>query len=413
MVSLELDPQGRLIRFHAVPSQLDSGNPPAQKMEWNKLFEAAGLDPLRWTPAEPREIPLFSFDERAAWTGTYAHAPQMSLRIEAAAWKGRPVSFEVFGPWRRPARMPSPDPLSVAARFATLAGATVICIFLPGAIWLAWLNLRQGRGDTRGSLRLATAALVCYSLAFFVQMHHVLLPLEFAHIGFALAIGLLAAAVVWVLYMALEPYLRRRLPQSLISWTRVLSGDFRDPLVAGHILAGAALGVGGCVLFRAGRWAAWQRDGVLALSPYTINTLNGAGLARGLLASPISVIVFAMFALLLFLLFRALLRNTWLTAAALIPLVVFAVIVTAPPGYAAIAFLFSLPVLWVMIRFGVLPCVLMLLVASTTSNWPLTSDFSAWYADKGLIVVALVLALAVWSFRNALGGRKVLRDDLL
>ena len=114
-----------------------------------------------------------------------------------------------------------------------------------------------------------------------------LLPLEFAHIGFALAIGLLAATVVWVLYMALEPYLRRRLPQSLISWTRILSGEFRDPLVAGHILAGAALGVGGCVLFRAGRWAAWQRDGVLALKSLTINTLNRAGLARGLLRAPL------------------------------------------------------------------------------------------------------------------------------
>ncbi|SPF48308.1 hypothetical protein SBA4_3880005 [Candidatus Sulfopaludibacter sp. SbA4] len=49
----------------------------------------------------------------------------------------------------------------------------------------------------------------------------------------------------------------------------------------------------------------------------------------------------------------------------------------------------------------------------TTSNWPLTSDFSACYADKTLIVVALVLSLAVWSFRNARGGRKILQGDLL
>jgi len=52
-------------------------------------------------------------------------------------------------------------------------------------------------------------------------------------------------------------------------------------------------------------------------------------------------------------------------------------------------------------------------IAAATFGWPLTSDFSAWYAHIGLIVVALVLALAVWSFRNALGGRKVFRDDLL
>ncbi len=68
MVGLLLDPQGRLVQFRAVPPQLDSGNPPTQRMDWNKLFEAAGLDPLRWTPTESQEVPLFSFDERAAWT---------------------------------------------------------------------------------------------------------------------------------------------------------------------------------------------------------------------------------------------------------------------------------------------------------------------------------------------------------
>ena len=41
------------------------------------------------------------------------------------------------------------------------------------------------------------------------------------------------------------------------------------------------------------------------------------------------------------------------------------------------------------------------------SRRTLTSDFSAWCADNGLIVVALVLALAVWS------GRKVLQGNLL
>ncbi len=66
-----------------------------------------------------------------------------------------------------------------------------------------------------------------------------------------------------------------------------------------------------------------------------------------------------------------------------------------------------------MIRFGILPCAVTFLVAVETFNWPLTSDFSAWYAGKGLIVVALLLALAVWTFRNALGGRKVLQGDFL
>ena len=98
MVRVEMDPEGRLTRFQAVPPQVDSGDRPASVVNWNTLFEAAGLDRSRWTETASQEIPPFGFDARKAWTGTYAHAPNMPLRIEAAAWKGRPVSFELFGP---------------------------------------------------------------------------------------------------------------------------------------------------------------------------------------------------------------------------------------------------------------------------------------------------------------------------
>ena len=58
-----------------------------------------------------------------------------------------------------------------------------------------------------------------------------------------LSMNLLAAALIWVLYVALEPYVRRRWPQTIISWTRVLNGQMRDPVVGGHILAGIFFGV--------------------------------------------------------------------------------------------------------------------------------------------------------------------------
>jgi hypothetical protein len=113
-----------------------------------------------------------------------------------------------------------------------------------------------------------------------------------------------------------------------------------------------------------------------------------------------------------FVLFRAILRNTWVAAAAFVALWVFSVATGTGGAPAVLVFssILSSLFLWVMVRFGVLPCATMLMPAGL---WPLTSDLSAWYADKGLIVVALLLALAVWSFRNALGGRRVLQGDLL
>ena len=114
-----------------------------------------------------------------------------------------------------------------------------------------------------------------------------------------------------------------------------------------------------------------------------------------------------------FFLLRLVLRNTWVAAAALIALDVCLNLAAGATLFTIVYFaLLSCVALWIMIRFGILPLTLAFL-SGRTGQAPLTSDLSAWYADKGLIIVALVLALAVWSFRNALGGRKVLKGDFL
>jgi hypothetical protein len=179
-------------------------------MDWKKLFEAAGLDPSRWTETASQEIPPYSFDERKAWTGTFAHAPNMPTRIEAAAWKGRPVSFELFGPWRRPARIQPRAPQTTGQRVVGRFLLVVISIVLVGGLWLAVRNSRAGRGDMRGALCLAAYGLIFQSLSEIVRLHHVSTPAELLYLVDQISIGLFVAAMIWVLYMALEPFLRRR-----------------------------------------------------------------------------------------------------------------------------------------------------------------------------------------------------------
>jgi len=142
MVRVELDPQGRLIRFLGVPPQVDDGAA-AQQMDWNKLFDAAGLDPARWSETTSHEIPPYSFDERKAWVGsvtpgTFTHAPNLPMRIEAAAWRGRPVSFELFGPWRRPVRTQPQAEQTTGQRVALWSAPVLFSIIFVGALWLAW-----------------------------------------------------------------------------------------------------------------------------------------------------------------------------------------------------------------------------------------------------------------------------------
>ena len=106
MVSVSLNPQGRLIELAAVPAQVEApaGSAPPN---WAALFTAADLDLTRFTPVEPEWLPLVSFDARAAWTGVYP-ATDVPVRIEAASWRGRPVNFQMIAPWTNPARMHRP-----------------------------------------------------------------------------------------------------------------------------------------------------------------------------------------------------------------------------------------------------------------------------------------------------------------
>ncbi|PYT25145.1 MAG: hypothetical protein DMG57_26300 [Acidobacteria bacterium] len=66
MINVELDSEGRLTRFQAIPPEVEKTAPRAGAFDWNVLFSAAGLD-----PAEPEWNSLAVFDARAAWTGTW------------------------------------------------------------------------------------------------------------------------------------------------------------------------------------------------------------------------------------------------------------------------------------------------------------------------------------------------------
>ncbi len=69
----------------------------------------------------------------------------------------------------------------------------------------------------------------------------------FGEVGrfFFVCIGqaLLVSGIVWILYIGLEPFVRRRLPDTIIAWNRALAGNFRDPLVARDVLIGILAGI--------------------------------------------------------------------------------------------------------------------------------------------------------------------------
>jgi len=418
MIRVSLDPQGRLVQLDAVPQQVESNPAPSRPDEWAGLWEASGLDMTRFTAAEPMWVPLTPFDARAAWTGSFSHAPDVLMRVEAASWRGLPVYFQVIGPWTRPTRMQPAVQQTAAQRIAEPSVEGLNLVLAGIALFMALRNFRQNRGDVRGATRLAAFSFCCTMLGWLWSTNHVPTPGEFTSFQWAISSALFSAALFWALYMALEPHIRKRWPHSMVGWTRLLSGAVRDPLVGAHLLIGIAFGVAYTLLFWLGSFL--QLAG--PMSTVLLNSVVGTPQMLEVFVRDLrNSMAIAMGVFFFLFLLRALLRRQWL-AAVVLTLVFMAIAAAGNPGFGAAgsplirgsiaAVQFGLAT-FILVRFGVLPMVVGVFVSSILPNFPLTTDFSTWYAGSTLFVLAVVLGLTAFALHSAIGERRVFKESFL
>jgi serine/threonine-protein kinase len=349
-----------------------------------------------------------SFDERAAWTGTLDGAPAVPFRIEAASWKGGPVYFELVWPWMRPPGE-SVREVAPAQRFSGLVAFLIVFVVVPLAAGLvAWRHYRSQRGDLQGAVRLGTFTVLCSLLGSLTLAHHIAGVSEVDVLIDAVSSSLVSGTVIGVLYVALEPYVRRRWPQSLISWTRLLGGGIRDPIVNGQVLVGIACGVVSFLVVGSTIVLTGNRES----GSLTTLALQGAGPAMGIgLYTLVAAIQGSLFVFFLIFLVRTLLWRDWLAAAVIVGLVATAI---SGPLVARMGSAFMVAFgMWVLLRFGVLPLVAGAFTHVILLRLPITLDLSVWYAGASVVALGSILALSVWSFRFALGGRRVWQGDLL
>src|SRR6185369_6099210 len=113
-----------------------------------------------------------------------------------------------------------------------------------GSGLLALRNMRLGRGDRKGAFRLAGFLVVVFFLRWLFSSHHVATEAEAFNFITGVQTILYWTFFYWVVYLAFEPFVRRRWPGRIVSWSRLLAGGFRDPLVGRDILIGAIFGLG-------------------------------------------------------------------------------------------------------------------------------------------------------------------------
>jgi len=414
MSGVLLDAKGRLVSFYSVPPQLEEPVETSAPPDWSRLFAEARLDMASFTPVAPRWNPPFTSDARAAWEGSFAERPDIKIRLEAAGHRGQLVWFDTVLPWRQPERM-QPYELRRGDLIAnTIASLLIVCAVVASAL-LARHNVRSGRSDRRGASRLTAFAFGAQLLAWALTASHVA---DFnAERGLAtrgMGLALLSAASLGLLYLALEPYVRRLWPDALISWTRLLSGRIEDPLVGSHVLLGVGYGVAMALLIAlvdvALRW------GQAAPSPVFLNMdalLGVPDTALVLLNRAFDSTAGSLATALLFVGMLYLLRRQWLTALAVTALVSLPDAFQTPlPPYVSIPItmlLFSLFMV-ALLRHGLLCLIVTLFTVGALINLPLTTELARWYAQPTLVVVAALAALCAYATRAALSpGRTVLR----
>jgi serine/threonine-protein kinase len=417
MANISLDMRGRLLGFEGVPPQTVSPQESAPApFDWSILFAEAGLAPSAFKQAEPVWVPPHPFDARAAWQGTYPGQPDTPVRIEAASFRGKPVYFQLINTWNQPTRQ-AQTPVPSTARVLQALVVVLFFVILGGAALLARHNLRLGRGDRKGALRLAGCVFVLLNLSWLLAAHHIpSLGEEFNNFIENLSISFFVGGLLWLVYMALEPYVRRRWPGRIIAWNRLLAGDWRDPLVGRDLLLGAFFG---CLLVLVGylQVLAPQWMGQTPTTPAAIYLKGLSGfqyVSTLLVAQVLNSLVFSASIMLLLLLLTILTRRERL---AVVLLGLLQCLFAFGSGHIAIdaaaGVTISAITLFVLLRFGMLALVFMQFFILIFNFYPVTSDFSAWYAGTALFAVVLGLALILYGFKSSLAGQPLFHGSLL
>ena len=187
-----------------------------------------------------------------------------------------------------------------------------------GACLLARHNVRLGRADWRSAFRLAGFLFALCMVSWALATHHMASAAELVIFMMGLSINLLAALLIWVLYVALEPFVRRRWPQTIISWTRVLNGRLRDPVVGGHLLVGIFFGVFSAFEKEIIAFFHMHSTGVPSNVVELSTVLGVARLASPLIGTLPNSILNTLGIFFLLFVFRLIFRKEWLTAVAFV-----------------------------------------------------------------------------------------------
>ena len=407
MTLIDLDATGRLLRFVAEPPEVEAAPDPSPKpVDWAVAITAAGFDPATLHEVTPERTPGSYADLRHAWEGTFP-GTDTKVRLEAAAYRGKLVHFALIGAWSVPTRDVAFD---VADNSTPPGQVILILVLLLVAFALARRNLRSGRADARGGKRLAVFTIALMMAIWLLSPHVSSISAEWIRLITGTAFALFLGGALYVVYLALEPFLRRSWPTMLVGWTRLLSGRVRDPIVGRDVLIGVAFGValavvnfGSHLVPALGGWPEPvpiqpQMSTLLracAVSCSACSAASTTACSNGLL----SVLELALVRELMLRLVRPLnFKRADLVAFALaVAALTLISQIDSGSGWWVTGLYNGLStslVLILMLRIGLLASTVMFMANVVVERMPLTLDSTKFYAAHGWFALALLLGVA-------------------
>ena len=479
-VLVQLDQNLRLRAFSRTPEFTDE-TPDATEPDWTAAFELAGLDFEQFTPIAARRNPGNDPAVRRAWAGPAPtdgiDAEPLRLNVYLGASDGLITSITIthsteplppaVPPEARseagtprnepnvqhaepePGTDPEPDPdsdrapdteqaprlsaapapaaadpsafdaqafIQTSAQFFILGTITIVA----GVI--AYRNIKLKRGDVRRATRLGLAVFLLggASAVLGADVAPISLPRLLgpyptwsASIGFAL----MSAAC----YIAAEPLARSRWPGSLVSWTRLFSGRFTDPMIGRDALIGTAIGV-----FIVGLGTLSPILSELMGEPVTLPFAATADSLPGILTGPRAVLgqsldligsgLFSAAAVALLLLLTSLLLGLIGIRQRLPALIIVTGLILLQQltrgelsmGDRVLTAFANLMILLVLGKFGLLAAATALASASLLSLTLHGTPLGDWWTTAAAIPLAMIALLLCFAYRTATAGRSLL-----
>jgi tRNA A-37 threonylcarbamoyl transferase component Bud32 len=405
MLLVGLGQDGRLTSFRAVPPATARTQPVC---DFAVAFAAAGLTASGLTEREPTFVPPGPATVLRTWAGKHA-ACEADVQVDAAAFGSALTWFQVTVTPRIKERITAPTS-QLPQRILEISAAVFSLVVLVGGIWLGAKNLAQGRGDRRTATRVALTLFTLSMACWLLRADHVAeIGTEMRMLVRQMGPALWASLLAGLLFLAIEPTARRAWPEKMIAWSRLLTGQFRDPLIGRAVLVGMACAFA-MMAIALGDWyvAAWMtgREPHPSIL-YADNLVGTRHVLAGMLWAPVDGGLATLIAVFLLALLRWLVKKPALVASALVALLLARMPYIVMTELPTVDLLFRIPqallVAYCLIGPGALALFVMVTTLNLMAGTSLAPNFDAWWSTSTLLVYGALAALITFGWVTSVG----------